>query len=70
MSRNRLQFMTLDHRQGDRTPLASSCNFVLVPVACLPGAAPSLGIYQQALKEAQAVARPSILERDLLGVWN
>jgi hypothetical protein len=27
-------------------------------------------IYQLAFQEAQAVARPSILERDLLGVWN
>jgi hypothetical protein len=27
-------------------------------------------IYQMAYQEAQAVARPSILERDLLGVWN
>ena len=27
-------------------------------------------IYQMAFQEAQAVARPSILERDLLGVWN
>jgi hypothetical protein len=27
-------------------------------------------LYQWALREAQAVVRPSILERDLLGVWN
>jgi hypothetical protein len=27
-------------------------------------------IYQQALAKAQAVAQPSILERDLLGYWN
>ena len=27
-------------------------------------------IYQQAFEAAQAVVRPSILERDLLGVWN
>lgn len=27
-------------------------------------------IYQQALAQAQAVTRPSLLERDLLGVWN
>jgi hypothetical protein len=27
-------------------------------------------LYQMAFQEAQAVARPSILERDLLGVWN
>jgi hypothetical protein len=27
-------------------------------------------LYEWAFNEAQAVARPSILERDLLGVWN
>jgi hypothetical protein len=27
-------------------------------------------LYQKAFEEAQAVARPSILERDLLAVWN
>jgi hypothetical protein len=27
-------------------------------------------LYQWALKEAQAVAGPSLLERDLLAVWN
>ena len=27
-------------------------------------------IYQRAFELAQAVVRPSILERDLLGVWN
>ncbi len=27
-------------------------------------------IYRRAFELAQAVARPSLLERDLLGVWN
>jgi hypothetical protein len=27
-------------------------------------------LYQRAYEAAQAVVRPSILERDLLGVWN
>jgi len=27
-------------------------------------------VYQIALQEAQTVVRPSLLERDLLGVWN
>jgi hypothetical protein len=27
-------------------------------------------VYQIAFREAQAVVRPSLLERDLLGVWN
>jgi hypothetical protein len=29
-----------------------------------------LAVYQRAFAEAQAVVRPSILERDLLGSWN
>ena len=27
-------------------------------------------VYQQALERAQAILRPSLPERDLLGVWN
>jgi hypothetical protein len=27
-------------------------------------------VYQRAFEQAQAVARPSLPERDLLGVWN
>ncbi len=27
-------------------------------------------LYQIAYQEAQAVVRPSLLERDLMGVWN
>jgi hypothetical protein len=27
-------------------------------------------LFRWALEQAQAVVRPSILERDLLGVWN
>jgi hypothetical protein len=27
-------------------------------------------VYRCAFEQAQAVTRPSILERDLLGVWN
>ncbi len=47
-------------------------NFLLCTV---PGACPALSLMQQqlylwAFAQAQAVAQPSILERDLLGVWN
>ncbi|MBM4072809.1 MAG: hypothetical protein FJ271_28360 [Planctomycetes bacterium] len=43
---------------------------VLVPI--FPGQTVEQlnGIYQQAFAKAQAVARHSILERDLLGFWN
>jgi hypothetical protein len=30
----------------------------------------SLALYHQAFQEAQAIARPSLIERDLIGVWN
>ncbi len=54
-------------------PLPGS--FVCVPLSCLPGLSPEQReaqafLYQLALKEAEAVARPSLPERDLLGVWN
>ena len=49
------------------TPLG----FVLCPLAALPALSPAqLWLYQQAFELAQAVVRPSLLERDLLGVWN
>ena len=49
--------------------------FALVPLSCLPPLSPEeaarqQALYQWAFNEAQAVVRPSILERDLLGVWN
>jgi hypothetical protein len=50
-------------------------NFLLCPVAHSPFVCPAHCRWQQelyawALAQAQAVARPSLLERDLLGVWN
>jgi hypothetical protein len=49
--------------------------FILCPFAALPTADPVQWLCQQALyrwamEQAQEVARPSVLERDLLGVWN
>lgn len=49
--------------------------FVACPLGASPSANPVQWLCQQALyrwafEQAQAVARPSILERDLLGVWN
>jgi hypothetical protein len=43
-------------------------SFLAYPVAALNPV--QQWLYQKAFEEAQAVARPSILERDLLGVWN
>jgi hypothetical protein len=49
--------------------------FMLCPVFMLPALASDLenarrALYEHALAKAQAVAAPSLLERDLLGVWN
>jgi len=53
-------------------PAANLCAFVLLPVPFVSQEqwTAQQWIYQQALAAAQAVVRPSIIERDLLGVWN
>jgi hypothetical protein len=43
---------------------------VAVPFVCAEQWTAQQWIYQQAFEAAQAVTRPSIIERDLLGVWN
>lgn len=68
MSVNRFRF-------SPPPPGPAPAGFVLFPVACLPAQAPEQGawqlaLYQKALEEAQAVVQPSLLERDLLAVWN
>jgi len=60
--------------QPETTPPAPAA-FVLVPCWNLPAASAAHWTYQQALYEwaaqqARDVMRPSIVERDLLGVWN
>ena len=49
--------------------------FVMTPLSGLPASTPDQAAYQKALyewafAEAQAVVQPSLLDRDLLGVWN
>ena len=49
--------------------------FMLCPVVLIPGQALEQWlcqqwVYQRAFEIAEAVARPSLPERDLLGVWN
>lgn len=53
-------------------PQMTPAGFVacLVPIFDGQSAEQLNWIYQQAFEKAQAVARPSILERDLLGFWN
>ena len=56
-------------------PVPAQDAFIQVPLGMLPPltaeqAARLQALYEWAFQEAQAVVRPSILERDLLGVWN
>jgi hypothetical protein len=76
MQRHRFQEQ-LDQRRLPR-PQAQPINrtaFCLCPPSLMMGA-PGLAwlwqqrLYQMAFAEAQAVVRPSLPERDLLGVWN
>jgi hypothetical protein len=55
-------------------PSPSPAAFLLCPLMGLPFAAAQCqwqqDLYAWALAQAQAVVRPSLPERDLLGVWN
>ena len=56
-------------------PAITPAGFMVCPVALLRGLTVAQQawqwlVYQAALEQAQAVARPSLLERDLLAVWN
>ena len=52
-------------------PRLSLDHFYLFPLACLPPlTVQQQMLYQLAFEQAQAVAQPSLPERDLLGVWN
>jgi hypothetical protein len=56
-------------------PGITPTGFVMYPTAALPGHCPEVWLWQQwlyhrAFELAQAVVRPSLLERDLPAVWN
>ncbi|MFO0841781.1 MAG: hypothetical protein U0797_05180 [Gemmataceae bacterium] len=56
-------------------PAPAADAFVMLPASALPErsadqVAAQKALYEWALAEAQAVVRPSLPERDLLGVWN
>jgi hypothetical protein len=53
-------------------PAFNPCAFILcaIPMMSLDQWTVQQWLYQRAFEAAQAVVRPSILERDLLGVWN
>ena len=53
-------------------PAFTPSHFVLCPAACFTPLAWcwQQAIYQAAFEQARAAIRPSIIERDLAGVWN
>lgn len=56
-------------------PISPAAFLLWCPINCLPGASVEQmamveWIYQCALDQALATARPSLPERDLLAVWN
>jgi hypothetical protein len=70
---NRLRSAPPARPVADLAP--SPTAILLCPAMALPFASPMMCPWQQqlyawALAQAQAVVRPSLLERDLLGVWN
>ena len=75
MHRNRLPAETEVRLPQPPAPSITPGGFVLFPVFGFPGVTPEQWLVQQwvyhcAFAQAQAVVRPSILERDLLAVWN
>jgi hypothetical protein len=76
MSRNRIASLTYSTRIPQAAaPAIAPGSFLYYPVAWLPSAGPAAwtvlsAVYQGALAQAQAVCRPSLPERDLLGYWN
>lgn len=69
MFRNRILMNEPEPIRLPQPPAPPCCHqaFVLVAVPLDPAQA---WLYQRAFEIAQAVARPSLIERDLLGVWN
>jgi hypothetical protein len=56
-------------------PQIGPAGFMICPLAVIQGIpiahqSVQFALYQQAFELAIAMARPSIVERDLLGVWN
>ncbi len=75
MQRNRIREEIENYRlPRPAAPAITPAGFVLCPLP-LHGQTPQQCwwqqcLYQLAFEQAVAVAQPSLLERDLLGVWN
>lgn len=76
MRRARLDSDLIDYRLPQPpAPALQPAAFCLCPLGTLPGIGAGQWfmvqqLYQMAFAQAQAVARPSLPERDLLAVWN
>jgi hypothetical protein len=65
----------MQHLPRPPAPKMSTEHFLICPAALLDGLTPEQmqvqkEVYRVALEQAQEVARPSLPERDLPGVWN
>ena len=74
MFRNRITMqepepLHLPHPPGPQ-PHPWAFVLVAIPCQCQQQMTQQQWLYQQAFEAAQAVVRPSIVARDLLGVWN
>jgi hypothetical protein len=70
-----LEWPRVDHLPQPPVPGPSPQAFVVCPLVLVQGLALEQWLWQQGLYhwafcQAQAVVRPSLPERDLLGVWN
>jgi len=73
MFRNRITMSEPEPIRLPQPPVVfNPCGFMLILVPVMPLDQWTLNqwLYQQAFEMAQAAARPSILDRDLCGVWN
>jgi hypothetical protein len=72
MFRNRITMYEPENTPQSPTPAFNPNAFSMMPLPADASQqwAAQQWLYQQAFEAAQAVVRPSILERDLLGVWN
>jgi hypothetical protein len=64
-----------DYVARPTVPAMRADAFAVCPLALIQGQSPvqqswQSALYQLAFEQARAVLEPSLLERDLLGVWN
>jgi len=73
MFHNRLEEIDKPDLLGETPEHLSRNGFMMIPVAVLPAVVNPLsfcGLQQWAFQRAQAILKPSWIERDVLGVWN